>query len=128
MFVKKGSKLVAILYFVIAILALIFAIECFEGYGKYLPSSSWEYTNYEYYGGDAYTGIQHACTDISDNVVLVGYHLRHMAHLLSDCIGHILIVASLVFVTLGIKSLKPVTYIEVKTDNIVNEENKQSEN
>ena len=129
MFVKKESKLVTILYFVIAILALIFAITCFEGYSYYLSSSSWEYSYYAYYGGDAYTGIQHACVDVSDNVVQVGYLLRDTAYLLrggigyiSDCIGYILMVASLVFATLGIKSLKPVTYIEVKTDNIVNEE------
>ena len=68
MFVKKGSKLVAILYFVIAILALIFAIICFKSYSDYLPTSSWAYTFYEYYGGDAYTGIQHACADVSENV------------------------------------------------------------
>ena len=135
MFVKKESKLVTILYFVIAILALIFAICCFipDVIGDVFPPET-GYTSYEFYGGDAYTGIQHACADISNNVYYLGhsffwsfYGIKGIIGLF-DCIGYILMVSSLVFATLGIKSLKPATYIEVKTDNIVNEENKQSEN
>ena len=59
------QKLKGIFCIIIAVVALGFSIACFE----------WENDGYspdkEFYGGDAYTGIQHAVADTARNVQML---------------------------------------------------------
>jgi len=49
-------------------------------------SSEPEYINssYEYYGGDAYTGIQHAGADAANNVAILGDNIESAAFVIYD--------------------------------------------
>ena len=126
MYVKKENKVVPILYFSIAGLAFIFSIICFT-MSTDLPW--WSYSFNEYYGGDAYTGIQNVGVDISDNVIEVGYLLRDFAGMSTTSVGFILMIVACVLVTLGIKGILPVKYEKVEeTKKVDTATSVQSEN
>ena len=57
----------AILYLICGL--VVMGIGVYQICSRETPSQVTERTNYAYYGGDAYTGIQHAATDTSNNTI-----------------------------------------------------------
>ena len=97
-----SEKLTKWLYFGIAGISLIFAIVCFAMSGL---KGSFEYSYNEYYGGDAYTGIQNVGVDVSRNVREVGKILIDFSTQLTTCFGFVLFVVALIFAVKGIKCI-----------------------
>lgn len=52
--------------------------------GKTLNIGDYSVTDYSYYGGDAYTGIQQAGADASNNVVVLGITVTDAANMLHN--------------------------------------------
>lgn len=61
--IKMKRELICILYVLVGVVAIISAALLFNKTFCFV-----QFTEYRYYGGDAYTGIQHAAKDVSDNV------------------------------------------------------------
>jgi len=104
---SKNNKTLSKLFFAVAFLAVaLSALLFFMSTEVSIPSYS-VHTSYEYYGGDAYTGIQQAAADTSRNV----------ANLISTCrsglesvvkaiyisVAFVLVALAGLFVTLGVK-------------------------
>ncbi len=65
----KRSKVYPVLGILTGVAGIVFAIVLLTGGGSDLNGlSTGTYTSYNYYGGDAYTGIQQAVADTSRNV------------------------------------------------------------
>ncbi|MBE7061340.1 MAG: SHOCT domain-containing protein [Clostridiales bacterium] len=85
------KQVLGLVFVIIAFISLIFAIVCFSMYcGKY--------TFYEYYGGDAYTGIQQAAADTSYNVLIGNQNSAVMG-------GFFFLLVSFTFTSIGIINL-----------------------
>ncbi len=67
---KKYAKVLKI---VCALLLIGASVVSFVASSEYYYDGG--YTSYEYYGGDAYTGIQQACADAANNVDRLGGYI-----------------------------------------------------
>lgn len=94
----SNKKLLPIMYFAIAALALIFAITCFaldtnEMFGMTEQNQA--------YGGDAYTGIQNAAAQAATNTYYVGQNISNFAACVTTMGGFAFVIAALAFATVG---------------------------
>ena len=96
---KLKNNLITTIYFILAVIAIVFAIICLA---TDVYSPRYIYTVHEIYGGDAYTGIQNAAADTSQNIVGLGLEL---GNLIKDCFGLSFILVGLIFIVLAIKSI-----------------------
>ena len=81
-----------------------------------VAAKSTTYTSYEFYGGDAYSGIQQAGADASnnaaaaaDNIALVNNYLIELSNLMSKLVGYLLIAFGLMTIcgsAYGLASVK----------------------
>ena len=109
---KLKNNLITTMYFALAIISIVFAIICLTA-DVYSPR--YIYTFHESYGGDAYTGIQNAAADTSQNIIGLGLEL---GNLIKDCFGLSFILVGLIFVVLAIKSIsnKKVLQEKIQTE------------
>ena len=81
---SMSKAIISALIIIFGIIVFILGLsETFDFYGYY--------TYYETYGGDAYTGIQHAAADTSKNLNNIGYLLEDFLNLLFVCGGVLII-------------------------------------
>ena len=116
---KNTNKLLGIAFLFIAVLSLSFSIVCFSMYTKNTDktiSYRGSIDTYSYYGGDAYTGIQHAIVDSGENtyylgltVANVGENIFKLGKEIINCVtimgGFAFIVTGLTFGVLGANKL-----------------------
>ena len=96
----KRSKIFPILGLVAGALAVIFAIVAFAT-GSISDPGTGNYTSYQYYGGDAYTGIQQAGADTSQNVrTQTRVIINGLSHL-STALGGLLLALGLGLISLS---------------------------
>lgn len=81
-----------ILFILVGIVSIGLSISCFN-------ADTGQYVSENYYGGDAYTGIQHAAAETGQNV-------RNLAKLTAKGFGSILLVSGLALIVVGIPSKK----------------------
>ena len=86
------STLKSILFIIVGMVSIGLSISCFK-------ADDGEYVIKNYYGGDAYTGIQHAAAETGQNV-------RALTKLASKGFGSILLVGGLALIVTGIPSRK----------------------
>ena len=106
----KPEKLLALSFLAIATLSFVFAIICFAIDTDKMYGTS--HMPYEMYGGDAYTGIQHATASTSNNTYRVGENISNLAKCVTIIGGFIFIISGLTFASLGtikLVALKPLT-------------------
>lgn len=84
------STLKSILFILVGIVSIGLSISCFN-------ADDGDYVAKNYYGGDAYTGIQHAAAETGENV-------RTLTKLATKGFGSILLVGGLALVVVGIPS------------------------
>lgn len=84
------STLKSILFILVGIVSIGLSISCFN-------ADDGDYVEKNYYGGDAYTGIQHAAAETGQNV-------RALTKLATKGFGSILLVGGLALVVVGIPS------------------------
>ncbi len=84
------STLKSILFILVGIVSIGLSISCFN-------ADDGDYVEKNYYGGDAYTGIQHAAAETGQNV-------RALTKLTTKGFGSILLVGGLALVVVGIPS------------------------
>ena len=65
---RKEKLFKGYFFIFLCVLSLAMALHNFVCIGEAYISSNSRYISYEYYGGDAYTGIQHAIADTGNNV------------------------------------------------------------
>ena len=108
---NNSSKTAAIVGVVCGIVVLVFGIIVFTGmlYNGPIGNSAGEteYTSYSWYGGDAYTGIQQAAADasnnayaVAENVVLSNSYLSSISELLSKLFGALIMSMGLITICL----------------------------
>ena len=103
---KKQSLIKAIAFTAIGVLSIVFAFICIDGmYNSYSNDYDYEYSIYEFYGGDAYTGIQHAAVNAANNAREAGKHIsatiNGQGYLVQKCFGYVLLIACLLLVVTG---------------------------
>jgi len=103
---KKVKITFLILLELIGIVTLFFSITTFNGYLDSFPT--FMRPDYEYYGGDAYTGIQNSTVDVAENVAEVGDILKNLIYDFSYTMGGTLLVAALIILLIA-------TYLLIKT-------------
>lgn len=81
-----------ILFILVGIVSIGLSISCFN-------ADTGQYVSENYYGGDAYTGIQHAAAETGQNV-------RDLTKLTAKGFGSILLVSGLALIVVGIPSKK----------------------
>jgi len=86
------STLKSILFILVGIVSIGLSVSCFN-------ADDGEYVAENYYGGDAYTGIQHAAAETGQNV-------RTLTKLATKGFGSILLVGGLALIVVGIPSKK----------------------
>ena len=96
---NNSKNLLATLFIIIAIISFIFAIVCFNMKTEATTQASKEWD--EYYGGDAYTGIQHAAAQTANNVMYLDENVRALSECITTIAGFVFIIVSLVFASLG---------------------------
>ena len=84
------STLKSIFFILVGIVSIGLSISCFN-------ADDGDYVEKNYYGGDAYTGIQHAAAETGQNV-------RALTKLATKGFGSILLVGGLALVVVGIPS------------------------
>lgn len=94
---KLSEKILCAAFLIIAIVSLVFAICCF---GSSTPSG--RTAVHEYYGGDAYTGIQNASADAATNVYYAG---KAIAQIIINFGGYFFIIVALTFASLSVSKL-----------------------
>ena len=89
----------------IGLFCIVIAIICFAN-NAYEYSADYEYTRYETYGGDAYTGIQNGTADTARNVAEAGRTIRFkLCEILEEVdaiAGFAFIVAGLIMIVFGV--------------------------
>jgi len=122
----KTMKLIFLsLLELIGILSLFFAVTTFKGYTDSFPI--YERSSYEYYGGDAYTGIQHATVDVSKNIAESGDILKNYVYDFSYTMGGLLLIIGLLIIIVStfhmIKTIySPIIINQTEIDSIMNTE------
>lgn len=81
-----------ILFILVGIVSIGLSISCFK-------ADTGHYVSKSYYGGDAYTGIQHAAAETGQNV-------QDLTKLTARGFGSILLVSGLALIVVGIPSKK----------------------
>ena len=94
----KRKQLIAVAFLFIAVLSLIFAFVCF---GLNMGNDNGATVDKEYYGGDAYTGMQQASAQAANNAYFASLNLYRFGKGVSTISGMAFIIVSLVFGTLG---------------------------
>ncbi len=89
------STLKSILFILVGIVSIGLSISCFN-------ANDGDYVEKHSYGGDAFTGIQHAAAETGQNV-------RALTKLATKGFGSILLVGGLALVVVGIPSKKDKT-------------------
>lgn len=116
---KNSNKLLGIAFLIIAVISLSFSIVCFAMHTKNKDETIYYMgfkDTYSYYGGDAYTGIQHAIVDSGKNtyylgltVADVGENIFKLGKEIINCVtiigGFAFIVTGLTFGVLGANKL-----------------------
>ena len=100
---QKKTMFQTIAYLTIGALCIIFAIVCISDTFYY--HGFYTHVSYEYYGGDAYTGIQQAVADTANNVAEAGSNLALQLDAIFEVIGYIFIVMGLLLIANGINGL-----------------------
>jgi len=103
---KKLKITFLVLLELIGIVALFFSITTFSGYLDSFPT--FMRPDYEYYGGDAYTGIQNSTADVAENVAEAGDILKNLIYDFSYTMGGALLIVALIILLLA-------TYFLIKT-------------
>ena len=111
---NKAEKIRNILFVVIGVLSIIFAI-------KIGVLSTGSFVMFLTYGGDAYTGIQNACAGAANNAIDV-------ANILQQGFEYCLIIAGFVLVSIGGTSLFKVSETKPQAIDAPAEEKSQPEN
>ncbi len=91
---------------VISLLSLYFSYYMFFGYMDSFPT--FEKPQYEYYGGDAYTGMQNATVDAANNIAEMGDILKNYIYDFAFGMGAL-------FLIIGVLLLLFVIYMLCKT-------------
>lgn len=104
--IKRVKIFFLILTELIGVLTIFFAITTFVGYYDSFPA--YERPTYEYYGGDAYTGIQNATVDSANNIAEMGDILKNYIYDFSFTMGGLLLVFGLLLIMVS-------TYQLIKT-------------
>lgn len=102
---KKATIFTGVSFLILAVVCIIFSIVCYVNAPSHANISGLGTTKYEYYGGDAYTGIQHAAADASNNSYASITHLRHISNLIGIIALLFFIVLALLFAIVGINRL-----------------------
>ncbi len=99
---KKGivDFIVPVGFMLIGVVSIIFAILCFTY--AYPVADRGGYTWYEYYGGDAYTGIQHAAADTANNIYFLAGELEWYIYDLQTTNGYFLTIIGAVLIFFGL--------------------------
>ena len=89
------------------ILAIIFAVIVFSGGGSGVGDmDTGTYTSYNYYGGDAYTGIQQAAADTARNVQALSRIVRTGFKGVSGAgLGYLLLIAGFALIVYSLHTL-----------------------
>ena len=95
---KKQSAFKLIAFMAIGLFCIVIAIICFAN-NAYENSGYYEYTRYETYGGDAYTGIQNGTADTAKNVAEAGRTIRFK---LCEILEEIDAIAGFAFIVAGL--------------------------
>lgn len=90
--IKIIRPAICLLICIIAIIVCLVAAQNFQTghastyntFGKTISLGDYSVTDYSYYGGDAYTGIQQAGADASNNVIILGITVTEAANMLYD--------------------------------------------
>lgn len=97
----KSKRVTGFFLLVAAIVSVIFGIVCFNSYpSSYLTSD--KHVEYEYYGGDAYTGIQNAAADTANNVQANVETVRSTYYMIAQGFGFALIISGIVLFGCGV--------------------------
>lgn len=104
--IKRTKIFFLILAELIGLLTIFFAIATFAGYYDSFPT--YRRPSYEYYGGDAYTGIQNATADSANNIAEMGDILKNYIYDFSYTMGGLLLVIGLLVILIS-------TYQLIKT-------------
>lgn len=102
---KKLKIVFLVLLEIIGIVALFFSITTFSGYLDSFPT--FMRPDYEYYGGDAYTGIQNSTADVAENVAEAGDILKNLIYDFSYTMGGTLLIVALLILLVA-------TYLLIK--------------
>lgn len=81
-----------VLFILIGILSIGLSISCFK-------ADTGDFVRKESYGGDAYTGIQHAAAETGQNV-------RALAKITSKGFGSVLLISGMTLIVLGLPGAK----------------------
>lgn len=95
----KRKRFIASGFWFIAVLSLIFAFICF---GLDMGDTNGSAVDKEYYGGDAYTGMQQASAQAANNAYFATLNLYCLGKGVAKISGMAFIIVSLVFGTLGL--------------------------
>lgn len=97
----KSKRITGFFLLVAAIVSVIFGIVCFNSYPY---TSITKHVQYEYYGGDAYTGIQQAAADTANNVEATYQVVRSTYYMIAQGLGFALILSGIVLFGCGVGS------------------------
>ena len=103
---KKIAIIKAIASISIIVLGIVGAILGVYGYtnvGGY--RDDYKVIDYEYYGGDAYTGIQHAISDTSENINIIGLSIDFFRTSVIEYISVAMVIGSILIAFLGLYML-----------------------
>jgi len=96
----KNAKIIILIFIeLIGLLAIFFSIYLFNGYLDSFPT--FNRPEYEYYGGDAYTGIQNSASDTANNVAEAGDLIKNLIYDVSFAFGGLFLIIGLLILTCG---------------------------
>ncbi len=108
----KTFKIIALIFAeVLGLLSLFFAVTTFTGYNDSFPT--YKKPSYEYYGGDAYSGIQHAGVDAANNIAEAGDLIKNYIYDFSYTFGAILLIAGLLIIVVSTFQLIKTVYTPI---------------
>lgn len=97
--IKKAKIVSLVLAELAGVLTIFFAVTTFTGYNDSFPT--YERPSYEFYGGDAYTGIQNATADSANNIAEMGDILKNYIYDFSFTMGGILLIIGLLTILIS---------------------------
>ncbi len=112
--------IVSALFFILGLVVI-----CIPMSGEF--SYSYDHTFEETYGGDAYTGIQNACADISRNVMRLGRIFEKAANWFFASLGIILVLISIYLLATAVGAYSKTNIAAKKKESIWQSEEKAIE-
>lgn len=95
-----------ILFIFVGIVSTGLSVSCFK-------ADTGDYVSKEIYGGDAYTGIQHAAAETGQNV-------RALAKIVAKGFGSVLLISGMTLIAIGVPGVIPLKKKNDKQESISN--------